>query len=371
MEKNYEEEDKTLKGVHFDAGPMCYTDDENIVDQSQEALEAQQLQIIANNSPETLKMVAWQQGVNQKLYEEEAKFSDLIEGIHYVFLSSGGTLTAIAKDNNLTIENIKRLNPTAAENADHLPIGMRVLIAPFTKEEEKTKEEIEKEKISAIDKKITIIFMSGLSMSGSDSTGSGSLESSRSSDSGSNSSHHSGSGSSGGFENDYEEAIRSAVGENDNIKIRSYKSSWFDDSTKIAVTDFIEENKSDGSKLIIVGYSWGGDTALELANDFNQQEEIQIVDLMITIDPADGGFKTNSTVPDNVQTVMNYYQPNIQPGSLSGNTMLTKEKGNEVTKGGNILIEKTSTGEEATHSNIYDDVMDNVTGDIKKYLLSL
>lgn len=81
-----------------------------------------------------------------------------------------------------------------------------------------------------------------------------------------------------------------------------------DDDVKVMALDFIKKNvtKSAG-KIIIYGYSWGGDTAVELAQDL--QAHSYIVDLLVTVDAAIGPASrwTDRKIPQNVLRNLNYY----------------------------------------------------------------
>jgi RHS repeat-associated protein len=72
---------------------------------------------------------------------------------------------------------------------------------------------------------------------------------------------------------------------------------------------FIKDNYTSGEKVVIYGYSYGGDFAVELAAAL--KEEGIIVDLLVTVDASDGPLQ-NSTVddeiPDNVTTAVNIFQ---------------------------------------------------------------
>jgi hypothetical protein len=73
--------------------------------------------------------------------------------------------------------------------------------------------------------------------------------------------------------------------------------------------DFIQSNYTEGEKIIIYGYSYGGDAAVELASKLNNAGFA--VNLLITVDAADGplmGTTTDRTVPENVWANINLYQ---------------------------------------------------------------
>ena len=213
-----------------------------------------------------------------------------------------------------------------------------------------------------------VIFLSGYNKSGSASSGSGSSESSRSS----NSADSKSSGSSG-YVSDFETMLRRELDEDDNVRIRSYVSDFVDNPTKSDVREFVKENLGENGRLIIVGYSWGGDTALELAEDYESYystEDYEVIDLLITIDPADGpGGESNTEVARTVSRARNYYQEDNSNLVSSGGRRLTP-KNWDLTKLDNILITETAAGEAADHYNIYNEVMPRVVRDVLNLLRS-
>jgi pimeloyl-ACP methyl ester carboxylesterase len=92
-----------------------------------------------------------------------------------------------------------------------------------------------------------------------------------------------------------------------------------DDDVKILAREFVKSNRRGNGKVIIYGYSWGGDTAVELAKDLN--DDGVSVDLLITIDAALGIFNgpavRDRTIPENVEENRNHYTktPNSMVGS--------------------------------------------------------
>jgi hypothetical protein len=81
---------------------------------------------------------------------------------------------------------------------------------------------------------------------------------------------------------------------------------------------FIKENYTPGEKLVIYGYSYGGDFAVELSEAL-KKEGIS-VELLVTVDASDGPLQNstvNDEIPDNVKTVVNIFQSN-NSGESSG-----------------------------------------------------
>ena len=84
------------------------------------------------------------------------------------------------------------------------------------------------------------------------------------------------------------------------------------DNSVNTANDFIKGNYEKGDQVIIYGYSYGGDAAVELSKSLNDQGTK--VNLLVTVDNSDGiiGFAANATVdtkiPGNVETNLNVYQ---------------------------------------------------------------
>ena len=73
--------------------------------------------------------------------------------------------------------------------------------------------------------------------------------------------------------------------------------------------DFITENYEDGDQVILYGYSYGVDVAMDLATKV--EEDNIPVDLLITVDGSDGPLQNatvNKDVPENVRVNINFYQ---------------------------------------------------------------
>ena len=82
--------------------------------------------------------------------------------------------------------------------------------------------------------------------------------------------------------------------------------------------DFIKANYTAGEKLVIYGYSYGGDPAIELAEKL--KADGIIVDLLVTVDATDGPLRNttvSSEIPDNVTTNINLYQTDNDGSSSS------------------------------------------------------
>lgn len=72
--------------------------------------------------------------------------------------------------------------------------------------------------------------------------------------------------------------------------------------------DWIQQWESERSTLVIIGHSFGGNSALQLANDFLKPNQMD-VDLTIQVDSvANFGSGGNDLLPTNVDVGFNYYQ---------------------------------------------------------------
>lgn len=109
--------------------------------------------------------------------------------------------------------------------------------------------------------------------------------------------------------------------ETHSIAIEAYATDTDDDAKDLAIA-FIKNNHSNRGKIIIYGYSWGGDTAVELSIDLKGEKNI---DLLVTIDAALGIFNgpavRDRNIPNNVRKNINHYT--TTPKSRVGSQGLT------------------------------------------------
>lgn len=83
-------------------------------------------------------------------------------------------------------------------------------------------------------------------------------------------------------------------------------------------TDFVEKNYEKGDKVVIYGYSYGGDNAVNLAE--NLQDKNIPVERMVLVDSSDGPLLNTTvdmSIPNNVKSTLNIYQRD--PSGNSGN----------------------------------------------------
>jgi len=121
---------------------------------------------------------------------------------------------------------------------------------------------------------------------------------------------------------------------------------WSDNSTIDMAVSFIKENMSSGEQLIIYGYSWGGDTAVELTNRLGQ-EGID-VSLLVTVDAAKGYLSglVDKKIPKNVAENINYFQPKASGIGSHGTANVAASTSTKV------LNIQFNYGGETTHANI-------------------
>jgi len=81
---------------------------------------------------------------------------------------------------------------------------------------------------------------------------------------------------------------------------------------------FAAKNLVEGDQIIIYGYSYGVDVAVDLAEEFGSQGID--VDLLVTVDGSDGPLQNstvNTDIPENVDTNLNIYQTEDSGASSS------------------------------------------------------
>jgi hypothetical protein len=150
-----------------------------------------------------------------------------------------------------------------------------------------------------------------------------------------------------------------------------------DDDVKDDVISYVKKNHLPGSRIILYGYSWGGDTIMEVAKSL--QKEGYTIDLLLTVDAAKGpaSATVDREVPDNVKRNVNFYQTRASTIGSRGdsnrasnrhttevaNVNLTKELGkqnnvthgniDEVTKEANLELVRHALGLPLTRKQLY------------------
>lgn len=218
--------------------------------------------------------------------------------------------------------------------------------------------------LGAPDNQDVVIFMSGLNPLGSD--------------------HQNEPFTAEDFENQAPDIIgfvRELQEANDlTVASEAFLSGWDDNIMIGNVTNFIAENLGRNGRLIIVGYSWGGDTALELADLLPDN----LCDLMVTIDASDGwtyGDEMDYDIPvgGGATRVINFWQP-IKQGAIigtgSGRRVLPQREDGSVenVRLDNVTIQdgEETRVETANHSNIDNsvEVWERLTEEVSNVLLN-
>ena len=114
---------------------------------------------------------------------------------------------------------------------------------------------------------------------------------------------------------------------------------WTSGSSVSNAMSFIKDNYTKGEKVVLYGYSYGGDFAVELAESL--KKEGIAVDLLVTVDASDGPAQNatvNDVIPDNVKNAINFFQ-NDKSGLPSGS-----QHGNQSSKKGGKSSKENSGG---------------------------
>ena len=88
---------------------------------------------------------------------------------------------------------------------------------------------------------------------------------------------------------------------------------------------FIHQTNSKIETIIVYGYSWGGDFAIELSKRLAKKR--QKVDLLFTLDATDGplqNFTVDKKIPENVKLNYNFYQTE-NLGTSSGSDFIFRK----------------------------------------------
>jgi hypothetical protein len=88
---------------------------------------------------------------------------------------------------------------------------------------------------------------------------------------------------------------------------------------------FIHKYDNNIASIVIYGYSWGGDFAIELSKKL--QKERKKVDILFTLDATDGplqNFTVDKKIPENVAVNYNFYQTE-NLGTSSGSDFIFKK----------------------------------------------
>jgi len=153
MEQEHQQESQEVgkESISRERTTLTTSSDIPNIDNSQERHDVEQLIMAINASPKVQQLKEWINQVDRNVvkefilgieggnnsnpeqedptkYEEKVDFSQLQEGIDYVYLTTGSTLSSIAATKGIDVDLIRQLNPNASANSRDLPVGMRVLI---------------------------------------------------------------------------------------------------------------------------------------------------------------------------------------------------------------------------------------------------
>jgi dienelactone hydrolase len=151
----------------------------------------------------------------------------------------------------------------------------------------------------------------------------------------------------------------------DSLAIEAYATDTDDDVKDLAI-GFIEKNHTDSGVVVIYGYSWGGDTAIELAKDLDEKQIN--VDLLITIDAALGPFNgpavRDRTITGNVKLNLNHYT-STPMSRIGSRGMPNRAKDSRKTTVKNIVHQGPSHGQmdEATAGASINYISDTIIGE--------
>jgi RHS repeat-associated protein len=170
---------------------------------------------------------------------------------------------------------------------------------------------------------------------------------------------------------------------------------WTAGSAVSNAYDFIKANYTPGEKVIVYGYSYGGDFAVELAEKLKVDNIT--VNLLITVDATDGPLQNstiNKTIPDNVEVNQNIYQTNDSGTSSSSRSTdsssgssssgssgsSSSNSGSSNSPGSNggpnkaedssktRVINNNMTGKKTTHGNIDENNLKSNIQSIKNFM---
>ena len=144
------------------------------------------------------------------------------------------------------------------------------------------------------------------------------------------------------------------------VGIPNYDGMVFAWNQKQAAFDWIQQ-ASDRTTLIVIGHSFGGNSTLQLANNFLKPAGVD-VDLTVQIDPVenfDGGW--NNQLPTNVDVGINYYQI-AGGGDVQGevNVQGATNFNAEVLLNDTSITHFTIDDNTSLHDLIVQDVLDNL-----------
>lgn len=131
--------------------------------------------------------------------------------------------------------------------------------------------------------------------------------------------------------------------------------------------NWIKDNYKEGESIIIYGYSMGGVAATQLAK-LLKTENIT-VNLLVAVDAAWGPFGKPLNVPDNVETMVNYYQTNSSSIFSHGYPAKAQEGNDNTILLNYNMTDKTSGKKGAAHGTMDEDTKKPATNFIKTEMI--
>jgi hypothetical protein len=161
------------------------------------------------------------------------------------------------------------------------------------------------------------------------------------------------------YDGPMEDAIREMINENEfNAVVQSFTSPIGHKGPKKRAKKFIEENRKGNGKVILIGYSWGGDNVVEISHDPDFPE----IDLLISIDPSNGARKDKQDsfrVGEQAKQAVNLYQPHVD-ATKSGNRYISGAE--------NRYIKGTKEYPEVRHHNADEAAQSEVVNLVREKL---
>jgi len=126
---------------------------------------------------------------------------------------------------------------------------------------------------------------------------------------------------------------------------------------------WIKDNYKKGESIIVYGYSMGGVAATQLTKML--KTERITVNLLVSVDGAFGPFGEALQIPDNVETVFNFYQTKISFIGSRGYEAKKQEGNNKTVILNDNRTDKTSGKGSDAHGTMADDTQKDATNIIK------
>ena len=131
------------------------------------------------------------------------------------------------------------------------------------------------------------------------------------------------------------------------LGIPGYEGKLFEWTQRQQAFDWVQQFQADRATLVLIGHSFGGNSAFELANTFLQSAGLT-ADLVVQIDPVNYDAAARHVKPSNVDVALNYYQIST--------SLFEPQGANFVAGATNINVEVLFDDPSITHTSIDNDV---------------